>query len=181
MQKKARIFLFRLIHLFINQVLNRLPFCFVRVFILTKILGMKVGRNTYIAYKVSFICPWKIVIGDNCVINSHVLLDGREKLIIKDNVDISWYAKIFTLQHDPDSPEHRSIGKSVIVDSFCWLATNAIILPGIHLGEGSIIAAGAVVTKNTLPFTVYGGIPAKPIKSRNKHLHYTITEPGIRI
>jgi len=181
MKKQTRILLFRIVHFVINQVVTRLPFSFIRIFILKHLFSLKIGHHSYVACKVSFICPWKISIGNNCMINSYVLLDGREHINIKNNVDISWHVKVFTLQHDPESAEHKSIGRNVVIESDCWIATSAIILPGIRLGEGCVIAAGAVVTKDTLPFTVYGGVPAKPIKKRNNQLHYTITEPGIRI
>ncbi|WP_158095461.1 CatB-related O-acetyltransferase [Massilimicrobiota sp. An134] len=54
----------------------------------------------------------------------------------------------------------------VIIQDDVWIGSNAIILPGITVGKGSVIAAGAVVTKNVPPYTVWGGIPAKQIKKR---------------
>lgn len=176
-----KIFLFQFTHWILNMVITRLPFNFLRIFLLRHLFRLKIGKGSYIAYRVSIISPWKIKIGNNCIINSYVLLDGRESIEIKNNVDIGWYSKLYTLQHDVNSPIHKSIGKKIIVESNCWIATSTIILPGCHLNEGSVIATGAVVSKDTVAFTVYGGVPAKPIKSRSKMLNYALTEPGIRI
>ena len=176
-----KIFLFKIAHWLLNMVITRLPFNFLRTFFLRHMFRMKIGKGSHIAYRVSMISPWKIKIGNNCIINSYVLLDGREGIEIQNNVDIGWFSKIYTLQHDVNSPIHKSIGKKIFIDSNCWIATSAIILPGCHLNEGSVIATGAVVTKDTNAFTVYGGVPAKQIKTRSKILNYALTEPGIRI
>nr|WP_143033346.1 DapH/DapD/GlmU-related protein [Prevotellamassilia timonensis] len=56
----------------------------------------------------------------------------------------------------------------VIIEDDCWIGFNVIILPGVTIGKGSIIGAGAVVTKSIPPYSVAGGVPAKVIKSRLK-------------
>jgi maltose O-acetyltransferase len=57
-------------------------------------------------------------------------------------------------------------GKKVIIEDDVWIGRNAIIMPGIRIGKGSIIGAGSVVTKDVEPFSVVGGVPAKLIKKR---------------
>ena len=65
--------------------------------------------------------------------------------------------------------EHRTIiNKPIIFEDYATLGVNCTVLPGITLAEGSIVGAGSVVTRNTEPWTIYGGIPAKPIKKRKK-------------
>lgn len=56
----------------------------------------------------------------------------------------------------------------VKIEDDCWMGFNVIILPGVRIGKGSIIGAGAVVTKSVPPYSVVGGVPAKVIKSRLK-------------
>jgi acetyltransferase-like isoleucine patch superfamily enzyme len=55
----------------------------------------------------------------------------------------------------------------VIIEDDCWVGANSIILPGVTIGQGSIIAAGSVVTKDVEAFSIVGGVPAKKIKDRD--------------
>ena len=71
-----------------------------------------------------------------------------------------------------DDPDFRPVGKEVQLDDRVWVGARAIILPGVHLGEGCIVGAGSVVTKSFPPFSVVVGNPAKVVKTRNKNLRY---------
>lgn len=74
--------------------------------------------------------------------------------------------------HRFDIPERpivfsgRAEQKHTVIERDCWIGTRAIIMCGVTIGEGSIIAAGAVVTKDVSPYSVYGGVPAQKIKAR---------------
>lgn len=56
--------------------------------------------------------------------------------------------------------------KKTIIGNDVWIGARAIILSGVKIGDGAIIAAGAVVTKDVEPYTIAGGVPAKPIRKR---------------
>jgi acetyltransferase-like isoleucine patch superfamily enzyme len=108
-----------------------------------------------------------ILFGDNCAINEGVLIQGRNKVIIGDNVVISARSMIFDAgidykQGGLQNKDH--IGKEVTIEDNVWIGAGAIILPGVHIGRNSIVAAGSVVTKDVLPFTIVGGNPGKLIK-----------------
>jgi maltose O-acetyltransferase len=106
--------------------------------------------------------PWNVFIGDNVVINKRVLLDGRgEKMVIGNNVDIAQDCNIWTMEHDPHSDYHLAESKSVIIEDFVWLAARSTILPGVRIGMGTVVAAGAIVTKGVPTNMIVGGIPAK--------------------
>ena len=60
----------------------------------------------------------------------------------------------------------KEIQKEVIIGSDVWVGAKAIILPGVHIGKGAVIAAGAVVTKDVPAYTIVGGVPARVIKQR---------------
>ena len=77
-----------------------------------------------------------------------------------------------SLSHEVDDPDFRPVGKEVQLDDRVWVGARAIILPGVHLGEGCIVGAGSVVTKSFPPFSVVVGNPAKVVKTRNKNLRY---------
>ena len=100
---------------------------------------------------------------------------GRAGLEIGNNVNFSSNVRIWTLQHDyrdPDfacNPEHY--GPVKICDR-AWIGPHTIILHDVTVGEGAVIAAGAVVTKDVLPYTLVGGGPAKQIGIRPRGLRY---------
>ena len=56
--------------------------------------------------------------------------------------------------------------KNIVVEDDVWIGSRVTILPGVKIGKGSVIAAGAIVTKDVLPYSIMGGIPAKIIKMR---------------
>ena len=116
-----------------------------------------------------------VTIGNNCAINGNVLLDGRGgKIIIGNNVDIAQETNIWTLQHDPNDDHHNVRGGDVIINDYVWIASRVTILPGVEIGKGAVIAAGAVVTKDVKPMDIVGGIPAIIIGKRKSNLDYKI-------
>ena len=82
---------------------------------------------------------------------------------------------LWTDQHDYNDPYFRATKSKVgpiIIGDRAWIGPRVTILHNVHIGEGAVIAAGAVVTKDVEPFTVVGGIPAKKIAERNHNLMY---------
>lgn len=91
------------------------------------------------------------------------------------NVNISSNTSIWTLQHNHRSPSFDckfDRDMSVKIGDRVWLGCNVIILPGIEVGEGAVICAGAVVTKDVEPYAVMAGIPAHKVGERPKVLTY---------
>jgi acetyltransferase-like isoleucine patch superfamily enzyme len=84
---------------------------------------------------------------------------------------------IWTMHHDYNDLNFKAIGGPVIVEDYAWICSRAIILPGVTIGEGAVIAAGSVVTKDVAAWTVVGGVPAKKISVRErKNYDYTPNE-----
>ena len=117
--------------------------------------------------------PYKITIGENTVIGDNCKLDGRGNLKIGKNCNISSDVKIWTAQHDSKSPLFDYVKEPVIIGDYCWISSDVIILPGVTIGDGCVIAAGAVVSKNCEPYGFYAGVPAKRVKERTKDLRYS--------
>jgi len=115
-----------------------------------------------------------ITIGENSIINRQCYLDGRVGVEIGNNVSISPQVMVLSLTHDKNSPYFATIPGKVTIEDYTWIGSRAIILQGVTLGRGCVVAAGAVVTKDVAPFCVIGGIPAKPIGTRNPNLEYTL-------
>lgn len=113
-------------------------------------------------------------IGPGTVIGQDALLDGRQGICLGENVNLSGEVAIFTLQHDVSSPDFSAIGGPVTVGDRAWLSFRTTILPGVTIGEGAVVAAGAVVTKDVPAYTIVAGIPAKVIASRPHDLTYDL-------
>ncbi len=156
--------------------ISYIPIRFIRTMFL-RFFGMKIGSSV-IYGKFRIRMPSKITIGNGSVIGHYSSLDGRNGLSIGDNVNISSEVMIWTMDHDHNSSSFKTSGGPVRINNHVWVSTRAIILPGVELGEGSVVAAGAVVTKNVEKFTVVGGIPAKEIGKRNKDLKYSPLDSG---
>ena len=116
--------------------------------------------------------PRKLKIGANTVIGHRATLDARGGLMIGKNVNFSSEVMIWTAQHDYRDPEFGTMFKPVAIDDYAWLGPRCIILPGVTIGEGAVVAAGAVVTKDVESYTVVGGVPAQKIADRPKGLNY---------
>jgi acetyltransferase-like isoleucine patch superfamily enzyme len=158
---------------FANHGINHLPFFSIRYFFYRYMYRMKMGRKVYIGRDCLVFRPDLVVIGNNIRVLSGCLLDGRRGITIGESVHISFYVKIFTLQHDLNDPMYKAIGGPVVIGNRVCLNTNAIILPGVTIGEGAVVGAGAVVTKDVEPYAIVGGVPAKFIGWRNPNLTYT--------
>lgn len=89
-------------------------------------------------------------------------------------MDIAQDVQIWTLEHDVVSPRHGLKNGGVVIKENVWIASRATILPGVTIGEGAVVAAGAVVTKDVEPYAIVGGVPAKKIGERNKNLEYAL-------
>lgn len=138
------------------------------------LLHMTIGRHTSIHRGCRLYCPPRVQIGSNTIINRDILLDGRMGLVIGDNVSISEGVAIFTLEHDPNSPDFANRGAAVRIADRAFIGARAIILPGVTIGESAVVAAGAVVTRNVSPYTMVGGVPARLIGERCHDLSYTL-------
>lgn len=154
-----------------NFVIPHIPIQSLRK-LLYKLMKVDIGKNTTALRPIFFYNPFNITIGDNCALNDHIVLDGRGGLTIGDNVNISPYVKIYTAEHNINSPSFEYVEGRVEIDNHVWISTNAIIMPGVKIGEGAVIAAGAIVTKDVSPYTIMGGVPAKKIGERERNLNY---------
>ena len=130
------------------------------------------GDNVWIDDKVKFGNGEGRKLGNNSGLGSNAQIGKYTE--IGDNVMMGPYVNIITRNHRFDSIEIPMNQQGyynhepVIIEDDVWIGNNVIILPGVHVGKGSIIGAGAVVTKNVEPYSIIGGVPAKLIRSRKK-------------
>ena len=152
-----------------------------RNFIYRYICKMDFKKGAVIYYGCEIREPSRIHIGERSIIGDNSILDGRNGIYIGEDVVFASNVRIWTEQHDHRDPWFRcetQEKKPVIIDKHAWIGSHTIILHSVHIGEGAVVAAGAVVTKDVPPFTLVAGIPAKPVSSRNKNLKYINTGKG---
>ena len=108
--------------------------------------------------------PWRLRMGDKSSLGDGVWEYCLDNITIGKNCCIGEDVRLLTGSHDITSPHFDLVTKPIMIHDNVWIATGAIILPGVTIGEGAVIAAGAVVTKDVESWTVVGGNPAKLIK-----------------
>lgn len=157
-----------------TDVVMTIPVHFIRNLYLKPFLGSR-GKHSELCRNLDIRSPKRIRIGSNTTINKYVVLDGRGGILsIGNNVDIAQDCRIWTLQHDYNSPDYAAIGGDVTISDYVWIASGATVLPGLTIGEGAVVATGAIVTKDVPPYSIVAGVPAKKIGERNRNLTYKL-------
>lgn len=135
----------------LNEITNKLLF---------------IGKNVIIKDEVMFINPNKISINDNSMIGERSYLRGGGNIVIGKSCQIANNVIIVTTNHllNTDLYHGNIENKDVIIGDNVWIGSGAKIMPGVKIGNNSIVGAGAVVTKNVEANVLVGGIPAKIIK-----------------
>ena len=172
---KNRLFnIFLEFEVFLLHLVGSLPSHHLRRFFY-RLAGVKIGKGSTIHMGARFYDPRNISIGEDSIIGEGVVLDGRDKLIIGNHVDIASEVMIYNSEHDVNDPYFLAKNAPVLIEDFVFIGPRAIILPGVKIGKGAVVAAGAVVTKDIAPFSVVGGVPAKIIGERKiKNLSYKL-------
>jgi len=133
------------------------------------------ASDTIIYYGAEIRNPYGLQIGKGSIIGDNAILDARNGIKIGNNVNFSSNVSIWSEQHDHRDPYFRNTQKKKMIEigDRVWIGPNTIILHSVNIGEGAVIAAGAVVTKDVPPYAIVGGVPAKIIGERNHDLRYS--------
>ena len=145
--------------------LGYIPFHTVRKFVFT-LAGVTIGRHSTIHIGCRFYQPKNVRIGEGTIIGDHATLDGRAPLTIGNHVDIASQVMIYNSEHDVHSEDMHPIEAPVTIGDYVFIGPRAIILPGVTIHQGAVIAAGAVVTKDVPEKAIVGGVPAQVIGER---------------
>jgi galactoside O-acetyltransferase len=124
----------------------------------------RVGTSVRLRMPVTIYQPEHLVLGSQIDVGEYVVIRANGGVTIGDRVLVAAHAVITSRQHPTRLPRFGVTEDAPIaIDDDVWIGAGAIVLPGVTLGRGSIVGAGAVVTSNVEPFSIVGGVPAKPI------------------
>jgi maltose O-acetyltransferase len=137
-----------------------------------RLFGVKIGARTLVLGSMEMFGAGRFVerlrIGADCQITSPLYLDLNGSISIGDRVAIGHHVVMVTTDHDHGASWMRcgtARVAPIVVEDGAWIGARATILPGVTVGRGSVVAAGAVVAKDVAPNTLVGGVPARPIRT----------------
>jgi acetyltransferase-like isoleucine patch superfamily enzyme len=141
---------------------NALLRCWLRL-----VLG-RCGRRLQVQRPFVILGPAQVAIGDDVSFGAYLHIWGMGGVTIVNRVMIGSHVSITSLTHDYTAPVMKgtSIAKPVIIEDDVWIGAHCTILPGVHIGQGAVVGAGAVVAANVSPDVIVAGVPAHFVRSR---------------
>ena len=171
---ELRLLVVRVIQYATNHIVSHTPSFAARHFWYRRVLGIELADSAavHLGCSVLFYGPRAVRrtgarIGRNSRISGNCTIDVRGGLTIGDNVSVSPGVRILTASHGLNEAGFPIENRAVTIEDHVWICTGAMILPGVTLGRGAVVAAGAVVTRDAPPMTVVAGVPAKPVSVRD--------------
>lgn len=137
---------------------------------LLRLFGAKIGPNNFIYPTCRIWAPWLLETGEAVAIGPGAEIYNPGGLRLGHHTVISQQAFICGATHDYNSENFTYIKKEIVMEPYVWIGAKAIVLPGIHCKEGSVLGAASLASRHLEPWTVYAGNPARPVKNRNNFL-----------
>lgn len=162
-------YIYYTIVLFGNVFINKIPSRHIRKWFY-QLMGAKIGKNSFPCRRVEVLLPKGLQLADGVAVGWFVELDARGGITVDHDTNISSHVTLITGSHDIDDPNFTADFKPIKIGHHCWIGTGATVLQGVTIGDGAIVAAGAVVTKDIPAYEVWGGVPAKFIRKRSDNL-----------
>ena len=153
---------------FVNALFVRpacIPFMKWKLFWL-RLFGAKIGKGLCLKPCVLIKSPWNLVVGDYCWIGENVWIDNLDKVTIGSNVCISQGAMLLTGNHNYKVSSMPYRNAPIVVEDGAWIGAKSVVTAGVTIATHSVLTVGSVVTKNTEPYGIYQGNPARKVKER---------------
>lgn len=133
-------------------------------------LGANIDRSASLSAGVTIRKPANVTIGPGCRLAGEVLLESWDQITLASNVMVN-SAKLYTGGHDPNSPSLAGTSGPIFIGDHAWIINDVIVLPGVTIGDGAVVATGSVVTRDVDQYTVVAGNPARWIKDRERQTY----------
>jgi maltose O-acetyltransferase len=135
-----------------------------------RLLLRECGPGVYFDHRVYVKFPWLVSIGSDVSINRgaefYCGLREASTITIGSNVRIAPNVRFHAAGHDPDDPGLRDNGAPIVVESDAWIGAGSVVLQGVRIGRGAVVAAGSVVTRDVPPWSIAAGVPARVVRER---------------
>jgi acetyltransferase-like isoleucine patch superfamily enzyme len=162
---------------FFNHILNRIPSHALRLAVYRRYFD--IGAQSSVLLGLHLYDTKRLIIGHNSTISQQCVFDNRAGIRIGNNVSIGPYVQIWSGGHDINDPQFTSTGGVIVIDDYTFIAAGAIIVSPmggrtLTIGEGAVVAPGAVVVRDVPPYAVMAGNPARKLAQRATDLQYTL-------
>lgn len=136
--------------------------------VLLRLFGAKIGKNNLIYPDARIWAPWLLETEDVVTIGPRVELYNPGGLVLRHHCVVSQDAFVCGATHDYNDPAFPFVSKRVVLEPYSWVCARAIVLPGVNVGEGAVLGAGSVTSRDLEPWSVYAGNPALRLKARSR-------------
>jgi acetyltransferase-like isoleucine patch superfamily enzyme len=159
----------------LNHVVNRIPLVGARMRAYAA-MGVKFDEvsSVHISLGVEMWTGYRLTMGARSTIGQRCYIDARAGIRVDSDVSISREAALLTATHMPDDPEFRARLAPVHLEQRCWIGMRALVLPGVRVGEGAVVGAGALVSSDVEPYAIVAGVPARTVGSRKQPMSYRL-------
>ena len=142
-----------------------IPFSTILVFML-RLFGARIGKDVRVKPYIHIRYPWKLILGDHSWL-ADCYIENLDQVTIGKNVCVSQQAMLMTGNHDYTSSSFDLIIKPIVLEDGVWIGARATVLPGVTAFSHSMLSASSTTSKNMNPYTIYQGVPAVPVRTRN--------------
>lgn len=172
----------RIVGYLTNQLVAYIPSYTLRYLWYRRVLGIEIGEGATVLMGLQLQLASgrqrgriPVAIGHHTLVNQNCWFDARGGLTIEANVSVSPDVWLLTVSRDLDDPNLPERVGPIHIHHHAWLGSRAMVLPGVTIGQGAVIAAGAVVTDDVPPSAIVGGVPARVIGERPKDQPYQLS------
>jgi len=135
--------------------------------LLLRLFGAKMGRGCHIYPSVRIWAPWNLICADEACVGDHATLYNQAVVTLGRRAVISQGCHLCTGTHDYESPGFPLYALPIKVGELCWLAAESFVMPGVTIGDGAVIGARSVVTRDLPEWKICAGNPCRVLKDRN--------------
>lgn len=136
--------------------------------------GARIGKNCFIRGGLMIQEGFALILGDEVFVNAGCCFDTTASITLEDRVQLGFQVTLITGNHEIGTHESRAgnhMSKPIRIQSGAWIGARTVILPGVTIGAGAVVAAGAVVTRDVPPDTLVAGVPARILRALESNPH----------